>query len=180
VIPTTCQGDDTAYRADMSMAGSSPHSAPSELGSATAKAGIAAAHEWFERHSGWAPPDHVTLAEWMVDGVCRCPDECLVEPAACCEHGLASWWLVLTAPRRGPGPVTWDPGLMLPHPSRLDLRREGAPAIIAAHEAAVDSRQAGYADPQTGLFVMTARYHWERNSCCDSGCRHCPFLPIMD
>jgi len=52
-------------------------------------------HAWFEVNSGWAPPDVDTLAEWLADGVCRCPDECLVAPAACCEHGLASWWLVL-------------------------------------------------------------------------------------
>jgi hypothetical protein len=29
--------------------------------------------------------------------VCRCPDDCLVAPDAWCEHGLASWWLVLGA-----------------------------------------------------------------------------------
>jgi len=29
--------------------------------------------------------------------VCRCPDECLVAPDTWCEHGLASWWLILDA-----------------------------------------------------------------------------------
>jgi aminoglycoside phosphotransferase (APT) family kinase protein len=53
------------------------------------------AHHWFERNSGWAPPDEDTLEEWLADGVCRCPDECLVSPRSWCEHGLASWWLVL-------------------------------------------------------------------------------------
>jgi hypothetical protein len=52
-------------------------------------------HEWFEMHSGWAPPDLDTLAEWMADGVCRCPDDCLVSPQSWCRHGLASWFLVL-------------------------------------------------------------------------------------
>ena len=33
------------------------------------------AHEWFEVNSGWAPPEEATLAEWVADGVCRCPDE---------------------------------------------------------------------------------------------------------
>jgi hypothetical protein len=33
----------------------------------------------------------------MDDGVCRCPDECLVEPDGWCDHGLASWWLILRA-----------------------------------------------------------------------------------
>ena len=55
------------------------------------------AHEWFEANSGWAPPDDDTLAEWVADGVCRCPDECLVAPDAWCGHGLASWALILAA-----------------------------------------------------------------------------------
>lgn len=56
---------------------------------------VANAHVWFERHSGWAPPDVDTLAEWVADGVCRAPDECLVTPTTWCEHGLASWALIL-------------------------------------------------------------------------------------
>lgn len=63
----------------------------------TAAAAIANAHAWFEVNSGWAPPDVDTLAEWVEDGVCRCPDECQVVPEAWCEHGLASWWLILRA-----------------------------------------------------------------------------------
>lgn len=63
----------------------------------TADAAIANAHAWFEVNSGWAPPDEDTLAEWVDDGVCRCPDECMVEPEAWCDHGLASWWLILRA-----------------------------------------------------------------------------------
>ncbi len=55
------------------------------------------AHEWFEHNSGWAPPDEDELAEWLADGVCRCPDECLVQPEGWCSHGLASWWLILRA-----------------------------------------------------------------------------------
>ena len=62
-----------------------------------AAAAVANAHVWFEHNSGWAPPDDETLAEWVADGVCRCPDECLVAPDAWCEHGLASWALVLEA-----------------------------------------------------------------------------------
>jgi len=53
---------------------------------------LARTYEWFEHHSGWAPPDTDTLAEWLADGVCRCPDECLVaDPDATCGHGLVSW-----------------------------------------------------------------------------------------
>jgi hypothetical protein len=56
---------------------------------------LEATHQWFEVNSGWAPPDPETLAEWIADGVCRCPDDCLVAPEGWCEHGLASWWRVL-------------------------------------------------------------------------------------
>lgn len=65
-----------------------------DLDAATA---VANAHAWFEQHSGWAPPDEGTLAEWLADGVCRAPDECLVTPDGWCSHGLASWKLVLDA-----------------------------------------------------------------------------------
>ena len=42
------------------------------------------AHHWLEVNSGWAPPDEDALAEWIADGVCRCPAECLVGPAGWC------------------------------------------------------------------------------------------------
>ena len=57
--------------------------------------GVANAHRWFEHNSGWAPPDVETLEEWIADGVCRCPDECLVAPRGTCAHGLASWLTIL-------------------------------------------------------------------------------------
>ena len=56
---------------------------------------MARTHAWFAVNSGWAPPDPDTLDEWLADGVCRCPDECLVAPDAWCEHGLASWAIVV-------------------------------------------------------------------------------------
>lgn len=46
---------------------------------------------WFEVNSGWAPPDEDELAEWLADGVCRAPDDCLVAPDDVCGHGLVSW-----------------------------------------------------------------------------------------
>lgn len=55
------------------------------------------AHEWFEVNSGWAPPDVGTIADWVADGVCRAPDDCLVTPGGWCEHNLASWCLILAA-----------------------------------------------------------------------------------
>jgi hypothetical protein len=28
---------------------------------------------------------------------------------------------------------------------------------------------------ENGLFVFTEKYHLKRGSCCQSGCRHCPY-----
>jgi len=64
---------------------------------AAAATAIRATHSWFEANSGWAEPAREALVEWLADGVCQCPDECWVAPAGVCEHGLASWWLVLRA-----------------------------------------------------------------------------------
>jgi hypothetical protein len=62
----------------------------------TEQEAIRNAHAWFEVNSGWAPPDVDTLAEWAADGVCRCPDECLVQ-GPWCEHGLASWSVIIAS-----------------------------------------------------------------------------------
>ena len=64
---------------------------------ATADEAVHHTIRWFAVNSGWAPPDHDTLQEWVADGVCRCPDDCIVAPDAWCEHGLASWWLISEA-----------------------------------------------------------------------------------
>jgi hypothetical protein len=45
----------------------------------------------------------------------------------------------------------------------------------AAHDAAVAAGEPGYLDPETGLFVFTAAFLAERGTCCESGCRHCPY-----
>jgi len=133
-------------------------------------------HVWFDRHSGWSPPDPASLAEWMADGVCRCPDECLVAPAEPCPHGLASWWLVLRTLDRPIGqPEPMAPERLVPAPGRLDPGRADFVAIIDAHHAAVLADEAGYPDPATGLFVLTARALWDRGACCEHGCRHCPY-----
>lgn len=65
----------------------------------------------------------------------------------------------------------------LPHPERLPPGTPGRDAALAAHQRAVERGDPGYLDPVTGLSVMTAQYLWERNRCCDSGCRHCPYVP---
>jgi hypothetical protein len=73
------------------------------------------------------------------------------------------------------GPLPAD--RRVPHPDRLPPDTPGHDAILARHDAALAAGEAGYLDPVSGLFVMTAATHWARGSCCDSGCRHCPYLP---
>lgn len=46
---------------------------------------------------------------------------------------------------------------------------------LQIHRAACDAEEAGYIDPESGLFVMTSHYLRDRGYCCGNGCRHCPF-----
>jgi hypothetical protein len=62
------------------------------------------------------------------------------------------------------------------HPSRLPPGAPRRAEIVARHTAALDRGDAGYEDPATGLFVLTAGTLRDRGSCCGSGCRHCPYL----
>lgn len=57
-------------------------------------------------------------------------------------------------------------------PPDVPMRRE----ILAAHAYAVSSEQAGYVDPVSGLFVLSAWFLAERGYCCERGCRHCPYV----
>lgn len=66
--------------------------------------------------------------------------------------------------------------LTQPHPDRLAPAHPRYDEIIARHAAALDAGEAGYVDPQSGLFVLTARVLAERGSCCENGCRHCPYV----
>lgn len=63
-----------------------------------------------------------------------------------------------------------------PHPSRLNPARSDYEAILDAHERAIAAGEPLYRDPSTGLMVITAATHLARGSCCESGCRHCPYL----
>lgn len=57
---------------------------------------------------------------------------------------------------------------MYPDPMQRD-------EVAAAHAAAIATGQAGYTDPVSGLFVLTAAYLKNRGTCCGNGCRHCPY-----
>jgi hypothetical protein len=63
-----------------------------------------------------------------------------------------------------------------PHPERLALDHPRRTEILAAHSAAMAAGEQGYADPETGLFVLCATTLLARGSCCESGCRHCPYV----
>ena len=52
-----------------------------------------------------------------------------------------------------------------------------ATQIIRAHAEALASAADTYVDPRSGYTVLTAAYLARRGHCCDSGCRHCPYLP---
>jgi hypothetical protein len=62
-----------------------------------------------------------------------------------------------------------------PHPSRLPLDHPRRTEILTAHSAALAADDAGYLDPDTGLFVLTAGFLARRGTCCNRGCRHCPY-----
>ncbi len=69
-----------------------------------------------------------------------------------------------------------DRPLTEPHPSRLPLAHPDRDRILAAHAEAMAGDEPGYLDPDTGLFVLTAAYLRERGECCETGCRHCPYV----
>jgi Family of unknown function (DUF5522) len=62
------------------------------------------------------------------------------------------------------------------HPQRLSPSHPRFAEITARHLAAIASGEPCYDDPSTWLTVFTAAFLAERGYCCDSGCRHCPFV----
>jgi hypothetical protein len=63
-----------------------------------------------------------------------------------------------------------------PHPGRLSPSDPAYDAVFAAHRAALEAGQDSYLDPSSGLTVFTAGYLARRGTCCDTGCRHCPYV----
>jgi Family of unknown function (DUF5522) len=47
--------------------------------------------------------------------------------------------------------------------------------ILRRHKKAIEEDANMYEDPKTGYFVFTAQYLLDRGTCCNSGCRHCPY-----
>ena len=69
-----------------------------------------------------------------------------------------------------------DRALTEPHPARLPLDHPDRDRILAGHAAALGADEAGYLDPASGLFVLTAGFLAARGTCCGRGCRHCPYV----
>jgi hypothetical protein len=72
--------------------------------------------------------------------------------------------------KRAPRPLTE------PHPARLAPDHPRRAEILGAHAEALASGKPGYLDPETGLFVLTAGFLADRGTCCERGCRHCPYV----
>ena len=66
--------------------------------------------------------------------------------------------------------------LTQPHPGRLPPATPRYDEILRRHRNALDAGEAGYLDPTSGLFVLTASFLADRGTCCDKGCRHCPYV----
>ena len=54
--------------------------------------------------------------------------------------------------------------------------RSAYPQVIGAHDEALGAGEDTYVDPISGLMVLTAGFLARRGFCCESGCRHCPYL----
>lgn len=66
--------------------------------------------------------------------------------------------------------------LQRPHGRRFASNQPGFDRVMQAHDAAMAGGDAGYLDPNSGLYVMTAAHLLARGYCCNNGCRHCPFV----
>jgi hypothetical protein len=47
---------------------------------------------------------------------------------------------------------------------------------MEAHAGAVAAGADTYVDPVSGYSVFTAEFLAQRGICCDTGCRHCPYV----
>jgi hypothetical protein len=86
----------------------------------------------------------------------------------------------MAEPRRGPdapGVPLADRPLREASTDRLSPSRPDYGDILVTHAEALRVGADTYVDPASGLTVLTAGYLARRGYCCDSGCRHCPYVP---
>ena len=68
------------------------------------------------------------------------------------------------------------PARRVPAPERFSSDDLSYAEAMEAHERSIALDTYGYRDPTTGLLVFSAKYLWDRAYCCDTGCRHCPYV----
>jgi iron complex transport system substrate-binding protein len=61
-------------------------------------------------------------------------------------------------------------------PRGLPTNHPQTELIMQLHDDAIRKGEPGYLDPQTGFYVMTVKTHLDRGNCCNSACRHCPYV----
>jgi hypothetical protein len=54
------------------------------------------------------------------------------------------------------------------------------PTVLELHREAIQVGCATYTDPTTGYRVFTAAHLADVGTCCDNGCRHCPYIGAED
>ena len=73
-------------------------------------------------------------------------------------------------------PTLRDDWRSVPHPRRLSEHHPHRAEILQRHDAAIGRKVPVYTDPISGLSVFTAEFLASRGYCCESGCRHCPYI----
>ncbi len=63
-----------------------------------------------------------------------------------------------------------------PHPSRLAPGHAHRDEILRRHAESTEAGLPTYRDPVSGFSVFTAGFLAGRGYCCESGCRHCPYV----
>ena len=69
-----------------------------------------------------------------------------------------------------------DDYITSPHPRRLAPGHPSRAEIMQRHAAAIVDGLPSYRDPSSDLSVFTAEFLAQRGWCCESGCRHCPYV----
>ena len=64
----------------------------------------------------------------------------------------------------------------LPHARRLAHGDPQRTEILRRHREALHRHEPVYTDPVSGFSVFTSDFLALRGYCCDSGCRHCPYV----
>jgi len=73
-------------------------------------------------------------------------------------------------------PILRDDWRHVPHPRRLSEQHPHRGEILRRHDEAQVRGMPTYADPVSGFSVFTAEFLASRDYCCESGCRHCPYV----